>query len=90
MNILLIDDDENLLKLLTRPLKKYGHSIAEANNGSQGWELFRENPHRFDVLVTDLDMPILGGVELLKRLREKEYEIPVIVISGCEDIQSVI
>lgn len=90
MNILLIDDDENLLKLLARPLKKYGHFISEANNGSQGWELFQENPHRFDILVTDLNMPVLGGVELLKRLREKEYDIPVIVISGCEDIQSVI
>ena len=90
MDILLIDDNENLLKLLTRPLKKSGHSITEATDGRQGWELFLENPHRFDVIVTDIKMPVLDGVELLKRLRKKNYDIPVVIISGYEDIRSSI
>ncbi|PIE35081.1 hypothetical protein CSA56_05610 [candidate division KSB3 bacterium] len=90
MNILLIDDDENLLKRLARPLKKCGHSISEAIDGRQGWELFLENPHRFDVIVTDIKMPVLDGVELLKRLRKKNYDTPVIIISDCEDIKSSI
>ncbi|MDY0092737.1 MAG: response regulator [Candidatus Vecturithrix sp.] len=90
MNILLIDDEANLLKLLRRPLIKYGHSITEALNGKEGWELFLEHSHQFDVIVTDIKMPVLNGVELLKRLREKEYDTPVIIITGYEDMQSSI
>lgn len=87
MNILLIDDEPNLLKLLKRPLVKHGHTITEAHNGKQGWKLFSECSNKFDVIVTDIKMPVLDGIELLKRLREKDYDIPVIIISGQEDIQ---
>ena len=90
MNILLIDDEPNLLEFLKRPLMKRGHSIAEAYDGKQGWELFLERAHTFDVIITDIEMPVLNGVELLKRLREKAYDIPVIIMTGTEDIQSSI
>ena len=90
MNILLIDDDKHLLKLLRRALVNHGHLITEASNGKQGWEYFVECPTKFDVIVTDLKMPVLDGVELLKRLREREYDVPVIIITGYEDIQSSI
>lgn len=90
MNILLIDDDKHLLKLLRRALVNHGHFITEASNGKQGWEYFVECSTKFDVIVTDLKMPVLDGVELLKRLREREYDVPVIIITGYEDIQSSI
>jgi len=90
MNILLIDDETNLLKMLRRPLLKSGHLITEANDGKEGWELFLEHSNVFDVIVTDVRMPVLDGVELLKRLREKEYDIPVIIMTGFEDIRSSI
>ncbi len=87
MNILLIDDEPNLLKLLKRPLSKSGHLITEAHDGKQGWDLFLKHPNTFDVIITDIEMPVLNGVELLKRLREKDYHIPVIIMTGHEDIQ---
>ena len=90
MNILLIDDDKYLLKMLRVPLRNAGHFLTEASDGRRGWNAFMGNPHDFDVVVTDLKMPVLNGVELLKRFREKGYEIPVIIISGYEDIQSSI
>lgn len=90
MNILMIDDEPNLLKLLRRPLISRGHTITEAHHGEEGWQLFSEHPHKFDVIVTDIKMPVLDGVELLKRLREKGYDIPVIVMTGCEDLKTSI
>ena len=90
MNILLIDDDKYLLKMLRLPLQNAGHSLREAIDGRAGWNAFMGNPHEFDVMVMDLKMPVLSGVELLQRLREKGYEIPVIIISGYEDIKSSI
>lgn len=90
MNVLLIDDDKYLLKMLRLPLRDGGHVLTEAVDGREGWECFMGNPHAFDVIVTDLKMPVLSGVELLERLREKGYDIPVIIISGYEDIKSSI
>ncbi len=90
MNILLIDDEPNLLTLLKRPLIKHGYTITEAHNGEQGWKLFLDGSHRFDVIVTDVNMPVLDGIELLKRLREKDYDIPVIMMTGCDDTQTLI
>ncbi len=90
MNILMIDDEPNLLKLLRRPLTKRGHTITEAHDGEQGWKLFLESSNKFDVILTDIRMPVLDGVELLKRLREKEYDIPVIIMTGDGNLQSSI
>src|SRR5512137_2341844 len=87
MHILLIDDDPHLLRFLKRSLTKSGHSTIEAHDGKQGWEVFLERSQAFDVIVTDIDMPVLSGVELLKRLREKAYDIPVIVMTGHDDLQ---
>lgn len=87
MNILLIDDQPDLLKFLKRALSKQGHSITEALDGKQGWEIFLEQPNTFDVIITDIEMPFMNGVELLKRLRENDYHTPVIIMTGHEDIQ---
>ncbi len=90
MNILLIDDEPNLFKMLKRPLRQHGHTIIEAHDGKEGWKIFTEAANMFDVIITDIRMPVLDGLELLKRLREREYDIPVIVITGYEDIQASI
>lgn len=87
MNILLIDDQSDILKFLRRSLTKYGHSITEARDGKQGWEIFLNQPNTFDVIITDIEMPFMNGVELLKRLRENDYHIPVIIMTGHDDIQ---
>ncbi len=90
MNILLIDDDVNLLKMLRRPLARVGYTITEATDGKQGWDRFVEQPSKFDVIITDIKMPVLTGIELLRRLRDREYDVPVIIITGYEDIRSSI
>jgi DNA-binding response OmpR family regulator len=87
MNILLIDDDRHLLNFLEQPLSRNGHSVTEARNGQQGWETYLNQPSAFDVIVTDIEMPVLTVVELLKRLREKNHGIPVIIMTGHQDIQ---
>ena len=86
MNILMIDDDSHVRRLLIRPLEKHGHAVAEAHNGQQGWDLFAKYPDLFDVIITDIEMPEMDGIELLKRLRERQYTVPVIVMTAYKDI----
>ncbi len=87
MNILLVDDDSHVRKLLSRTLAHHDHTVAEAPNGQDGWNVFIQQPEMFEVIITDIEMPKLNGIDLLKRLRVKGYTVPVIVMTGHKDIQ---
>ena len=82
MEILLVDDDEGLRNMITRYLVQKGHNVKSAQNGQRGWEIFFENPDTFDLIITDINMPILNGIELLTRIRKNNFDTSAIVISG--------
>lgn len=86
MNVLMIDDDSHVRKILSRTLSQHDHAVAEAHNGQEGWNLFLEHSEVFEVIITDIEMPVLNGIEFLKRLRIKGYTVPVIVMTGHKDI----
>lgn len=91
--ILLIDDDEGILRLFSRYLTKKGYEVVTTNNGADGFKLYKsENPH---MVITDLKMPVLSGLELIKEIvdyntSEKIENIPVIVVSGTDDIKDMV
>ena len=65
--LLLVDDDPTLLNLLGRLLRRAGHEVREANGGEEA--LAAAGREAFDVIITDVMMPGLGGYELTRRLR---------------------
>lgn len=83
--ILLIDDEPILLDTLQRYLVKRHYHVEAASNALKGWELFSQTPENFDVIITDLKMPKMNGVELFKRIRETGYTTPVIFMTGHMD-----
>lgn len=87
MHILLIDDDSRVRRLLKRSLTLHDHTVVEAHNGQEGWECFTERPEGFEAIITDIEMPELNGIDLLKRFRTKGYLTPVIVMTGHKDIE---
>jgi DNA-binding response OmpR family regulator len=78
--ILLIEDDTTLRRALRLGLERAGHEIVEAGNGREGIAAFRRTPA--DVVVTDLIMPEVEGVETIRRLREMGATVPILAISG--------
>lgn len=78
--VLLADDDESLRRVQEYQLTKAGFVVTACADGDTALEEFRENLH--DLVVTDIRMPGLDGLELLKRLRAISPETPVIVITG--------
>ncbi len=84
--ILIIDDSLTTRNAVARLLKKDGHEILEAADGRVGLELAAA--HRPDGIVLDLIMPEIGGLEVLKALRDKGSKIPVVVLSA--DIQEIV
>lgn len=78
--ILTIDDDVNVRSNLVAYLEDSGFDVIEAENGRRGLEVFAEKSP--DLVLVDLRMPVMGGMEVLERLREDAPEVPVIVVSG--------
>jgi len=86
--ILLIDDEVDIVRVLSMSLKIDGYDVVTAYSGEEGLEVFdRESPH---VVLTDIKMPGMDGLEVLKKIKELNPESEVIIITGHGDIDSAI
>lgn len=86
--ILIVDDEELIVKLLSISLRSDGYETFPAYSGQQGLEVFKsESP---DIVITDIKMPGMNGLELLKKIKEIDPEKEVIIVTGHGDIDSTI
>ena len=80
MKVLIVDDDEITLELLDHALMTAGHETAVAHNGKVGLKAFREfNP---DLVLTDIEMPEMNGLELLTKIRRERSDTIVVMATG--------
>ena len=80
--VLVVDDEIHIIHVVAIKLRSNGFEVVTASNGAQAYELAcSENP---DLIVTDFQMPVMDGFELVKKLREKEQtkDIPVIMLTA--------
>ena len=78
--ILIIEDHSSVRMLLARVLEDAGYQVYEAANGRQGLEQFQSQP--VDLVITDLEMPIMTGLEVIVELTRMLFNVRVIAISG--------
>ncbi len=78
--ILIIDDDERILRSLERILSGEGYEVGTAANGRLAMKAFEAHPA--DLVITDVNMPEMDGLEVIMSFRERRPDIPVIAISG--------
>jgi CheY-like chemotaxis protein len=81
--VLVVDDDSDIRGLVRSILEDNGHTVMEAKDGLEGLETFRRDPYRFHVVVMDIDMPRMNGIDAFRAMRAIRTDIPVIVASGC-------
>jgi CheY-like chemotaxis protein len=86
--VLLVEDDPLVRRLAKRALEGQGFKVLEAENGAIALELAKDGP-RLSCVVTDVVMPIMGGVELVRQLRRLDATVPLIVMSGYVDDASL-
>jgi CheY-like chemotaxis protein len=79
-NILVIDDDATIQLVFSQFLTSLGHEIMQAENGKKGMSMIQET--RPDLVITDIMMPEMDGLEILMQLRSTHDSVPVIAISG--------
>jgi DNA-binding response OmpR family regulator len=81
-SILIVDDDEFISSLLSKTLIDEGFAVSMAENGRSGLAMYLAN--RPDVLITDIIMPDMDGLELIKTIRKKHPDTPIIAISSAD------
>ncbi len=86
--ILFVEDDLDQLQSTPRLLQTLGFQIEPVAESDQAIALIAANPRRFDLLITDYDMPGLNGVELIRAIRKWAPDLPVLMVSGREEAVS--
>src|SRR5579862_3538352 len=87
-NILIIDDEKAIRKTLSEILSYEGYKIDEAGDGEEGLKKIREVD--YDVILCDIKMPKIDGIEFLEKAKEFNGDVPIIMISGHGTIETAV
>jgi len=83
LTILYVEDEEGIRKKISDSLRYYANAVIEAENGEEAYRLYLEKEP--DMLYTDIMMPKVNGIELVKRIRQTDKEIPIVMITAYTD-----
>lgn len=86
--ILVIDDEDIVRTSCSRALVPEGYEVKAAKNGLEGLKMIGDE--KFDLVLTDLKMPDMDGIEVLKRIKEGWPEIEVIIITGYQTVDTAV
>ena len=88
--VLVIDDEQDVRTMLTLILSRSGYEVEMAEDGEAGLALFMARREETRLVLLDLSMPKVPGVEVLARIVELEPDVPVVVLTGfANDIQAL-
>jgi PAS domain S-box-containing protein len=85
-HILLVDDEDVILQSLKRALERMGYTAAACSEPGGALDLFRKDPGAYDLVITDMTMPRMTGLDLGKEIKEIRPDVPVILCTGFSDL----
>ena len=80
--VLVVDDDSGVRSVVARALQDAGYAALTAGNGGEALELLEHSRNAIDLVITDIRMPRLGGIELGREISAREWAIPVVYMSA--------
>ena len=80
--VLIVDDEDYARELLITMLEEMGFEVVIARDGFEGLDVFSAAAASFRACIVDLNMPGMAGLELLDRIRERDTDVPVLLVSG--------
>jgi two-component system response regulator (stage 0 sporulation protein F) len=84
--ILVVDDEENAREGLSKILSKEGYSVETAANGKEAIDTIKRQS--FDLVITDMRMPLMDGFEVLREIKKLDFEVGVIMITAYGEVES--
>ncbi len=85
MKLLVVEDEELLLNIITKGLKRCGYAVDKAEDGEVALELFDTN--EYDLIILDLNLPKLDGMEVLKEIRKRSGTVRVLILSARSELE---
>ena len=86
--VLIVDDEPNLRKILSAQLSRDGYDVMTAEDGEQGLAMLKE--HHIDLVITNLKMPKVDGMALLRKALEDDPELPIVLITAHGTIDTAV
>ena len=86
--ILIVDDDEQTLSILQEATEDLGVKVETAINGEDGLKTLQSN--KIDVVISDLKMPVMNGIDFMRKSRDSGYHLPFIIVTGYGDKETSI
>uniref|UniRef100_A0A1D1XZS7 Two-component response regulator-like PRR95 n=2 Tax=Anthurium amnicola TaxID=1678845 RepID=A0A1D1XZS7_9ARAE len=91
LRVLLVEADDSTRQIIAALLRKCGYRVAVASDGLKAWESLKENPQNIDLVLAEVDLPLISGYDLLTMMMEHERckNIPIIMMSSCDSMNLV-
>lgn len=80
--ILVVDDDESILGLISMCLRNDGYQILAAHDGREAMGLWKRHRAKIGLVITDVEMPFMSGIELARHLKQAHLGLPILFVSG--------
>ncbi len=85
LNVLYIEDDLNNQAIISKALKLYCNEVIVANDGEEALYFYESNKEILDILIVDISIPKISGLEVIKRIRQNNKKIPIVVTTAHTD-----
>jgi CheY-like chemotaxis protein len=82
INVLVVEDNEQLREMLSYFLERVGYNVWSASNGKEALEFLCSRENSIQVLITDCNMPIMDGIQLIREIFYNRFSLKIVVLSG--------
>ena len=83
--ILLVDDEQGIVRMIQQMLERLGYQVTSHTKSPQALGVFKENPDKFDLIISDMTMPKMTGLQLANEIKRVRSDIPIIICTGFSD-----
>ncbi|NHA07014.1 response regulator transcription factor [Mucilaginibacter sp. HC2] len=88
MGILLVEDEPNVVSVIKRGLAEFGYEVSVAGNGATGLQMALD--HDFDLVILDVMLPVMDGIQVCKLIRQQKQTVPVIMLTALDSTENIV
>lgn len=88
MALLLVEDEPNVVSVIKRGLADYGFEVSVAGNGLTGLQMALSHP--FDIIMLDVMLPGMDGIQICRRIREKNVHVPILMLTALDSTENIV
>jgi len=81
-SIMIVDDEDSITKVIKQMLSKSGYKVEVCNSAKEAFQILKDSPEKFDLLITDFSMPGMNGLDLIEKVHKKYPDFPAVIMTG--------